>query len=41
MIMLAIVDGRPKIINLREILDVYLKHQIEVVTRRKIFDNNK
>ena len=27
MIMLAIVDGRPKILTLREILDVYLKHQ--------------
>ena len=41
MIMLAIVDGRPKILNLREILDVYLKHQKEVVTRRTIYDKKK
>ncbi len=41
MIMLAIVDGRPKILNLREILDEYLKHQKEVVTRRTIFDKKK
>ena len=41
MIMLAIVDGRPKILTLREILDEYLKHQKEVVTRRTIFDKKK
>ncbi|MBR5230365.1 MAG: DNA gyrase subunit A, partial [Firmicutes bacterium] len=41
MIMLAIVDGRPKVLTLREILDVYLKHQKEVVTRRTIFDKKK
>ena len=41
MIMLAIVEGRPKILNLREILDVYLKHQKEVVTRRTIYDKKK
>ncbi|MBQ1959810.1 MAG: DNA gyrase subunit A, partial [Firmicutes bacterium] len=41
MIMLAIVDGRPKILTLREMLDVYLKHQKEVVTRRTIFDKKK
>ena len=39
--MLAIVDGRPKILNLREILDVYLAHQKEVVTRRTIYDKKK
>ncbi len=41
MIMLAIVDGRPKILTLREILDEYLKHQKEVVTRRTIYDKKK
>lgn len=41
MIMLAIDEGRPKILNLREILDIYLKHQREVVTRRTIYDKNK
>lgn len=41
MIMLAIVEGKPKILNIREILDVYLKHQFEVITRRTIFDKKK
>ena len=41
MIMLAIVDGRPKILTLKEMLEVYLKHQKEVVTRRTIFDKKK
>ncbi|MBR5516814.1 MAG: DNA gyrase subunit A [Firmicutes bacterium] len=41
MIMLALVDGRPKVLNLREILSEYLKHQKEVVTRRTIYDKKK
>ncbi|MCI5534311.1 MAG: DNA gyrase subunit A [Firmicutes bacterium] len=41
MIMLAIVDGRPRILTLREILDEYLKHQKEIVTRRTIYDKKK
>ena len=41
MIMLALVDGRPKLLNLREIISEYLKHQREVVTRRTIFDKKK
>ncbi len=41
MIMLALVDGRPKILNLREIISEYLKHQKEVVTRRTIYDKKK
>ena len=41
MIMLAIDEGKPKILNIREILDIYLKHQFDVVTRRTIFDKNK
>lgn len=41
MIMLALVDGRPKILNLYEIISEYLKHQKEVVTRRTIFDKKK
>lgn len=41
MIMLALVDGRPKICNLHEILTEYLKHQKEVVTRRTIYDKKK
>ncbi len=41
MIMLALVDGKPKICTLRDILVEYLKHQKEVVTRRTIFDKKK
>ncbi len=41
MIMLALVDGRPRILNLKEILSEYLKHQKEVITRRTIFDKKK
>lgn len=41
MIMLAIVEGRPRVLNIREILDIYLEHQKEVVTRRTIFDKKK
>lgn len=41
MIMLALVEGRPKILNLYEIISEYLKHQKEVVTRRTIFDKKK
>ena len=41
MIMLAIVDGRPKVLNLKQILEEYLKHQKEVVTRRTQFDLDK
>ena len=37
-IMLALVDGEAKILNLKELLSVYLKHQKEVVTRRTEFD---
>ncbi len=41
MIMLALVDGKPVTMNLKEILEVYLKHQKEVITRRTIFDLRK
>ncbi|WP_366017784.1 DNA gyrase subunit A [Thermanaeromonas sp.] len=33
-IMLALVDGRPQVLNLKEMLEHYLKHQKEIVTRR-------
>ncbi|WP_324825659.1 DNA gyrase subunit A [Sinanaerobacter sp. ZZT-01] len=41
MIMIALVNGQPKLLNLKEILVEYLKHQKDVVTRRTIFDLNK
>ena len=41
MIMLALVDGTPKMLNLKEILEAYIKHQKDVVTRRTRFDLEK
>ena len=38
MIMLALVDGEPKVLNLKQILEEYIKHQKVVVTRRTKFD---
>ena len=40
-IMLAIVDGRPKILNLKGILEEYIKFQTQVVTRRSQYDLKK
>lgn len=37
-IMIALVDGQPKLLNLYQILDEYIKFQKEVVTRRTQFD---
>ena len=39
--MLAIQNGVPKILSLRQILAAYIEHQTEVVTRRTIFDKEK
>ena len=41
MIMIALVDGQPRLLNLYDIISEYLKHQKEVVTRRTRFDLNK
>jgi len=40
-IMLAIADGKPKMMNLKEVLTYYLNHQKEVITRRTEFDLKK
>ena len=40
-IMLALVDNQPKVMNLLDILKNYLKHQEDVVTRRTKYDLNK
>ncbi len=40
-IMLALVDGQPKTMNLHEMLDHYLTHQKDVVTRRTRYELNK
>ena len=40
-IILALVDGAPKILNLKEVLECYLNHQIDVLTRKTRFDLGK
>ncbi len=40
-IMLAIVDGEPKVLNLKKLLTHYLNHQKEIIVRRTQFDLNK
>jgi len=39
--MVALIDGQPGTLNLKEILDCFLKHRREVVTRRSIFELEK
>ncbi|QJQ96522.1 MULTISPECIES: DNA gyrase subunit A [Halomonadaceae] len=39
--MVAIEDGQPKILNLKEILEAFIRHRREVVTRRTIFELRK
>ncbi len=41
MIMIALVNGQPRLLNLYQILEEYLKHQKEVLTRRTQFDLKK
>jgi DNA gyrase subunit A len=40
-IMLALVNGEPKVLNLKEVLHHYIEHQKEVIVRRTQFDLNK
>ena len=40
-IMLALVKGQPRILNLKQILEYYLEHQKEVITRRTRFELGK
>ena len=39
--MVALVDGRPQLLNLKQILEAFVRHRREVVTRRTIFDLRK
>jgi DNA gyrase subunit A len=39
--MVALIDGQPKLLNLRQILDAFLRHRREVVTRRTVFELRK
>ncbi|MBQ4339458.1 MAG: DNA gyrase subunit A [Firmicutes bacterium] len=40
-IMLAIADGKPKLMNLHEVLTYYLNHQKDIITRRTVYDLRK
>jgi DNA gyrase subunit A len=39
--MVALVDGQPKLLNLKQMLDCFLSHRREVVTRRTVFELRK
>ncbi|MDD3191204.1 MAG: DNA gyrase subunit A [Bacilli bacterium] len=39
--MLALVKGQPKVLNIKEVLEYYLQHQIEIITRRTKYDLEK
>lgn len=39
--LLALSNGQPKVLNLKEILEAYIEHQVEIVTRRTQFDLEK
>jgi DNA gyrase subunit A len=39
--MVALMDGQPKLLNLKEMLEAFLRHRREVVTRRTIYDLRK
>ncbi len=39
--MVALVDGRPRLLNLKEMLEAFVRHRREVVTRRTIFELRK
>jgi DNA gyrase subunit A len=40
-IMLALVDGRPRVLNLKEVLEEFIRHRKEIVTRRTKYDLEK
>ena len=39
--MVALVDGQPRLLNLKEVLEAFLRHRREIVTRRTIFEVRK
>ncbi|MDX1795980.1 MAG: DNA gyrase subunit A [Hydrogenovibrio sp.] len=39
--MVALINGQPKLLNLKEVLDAFIKHRREVVTRRTIYELRK
>src|SRR5204862_2676034 len=39
--MVALVDGQPRVLNLKELLEAFISHRREVVTRRTVFELRK
>jgi DNA gyrase subunit A len=39
--MVALVDGQPRLLNLKEVLEAFIRHRREVVTRRTVYDLRK
>ncbi len=39
--MVALVDGQPRLLNLKDMLDAFLRHRREVITRRTVFELKK
>jgi DNA gyrase subunit A len=39
--MVALIDGQPKLLNLKQVLDAFLNHRREVITRRTVFELKK
>ncbi len=39
--MVALIDGQPKLCNLRQLVEIFLEHRREVVTRRTVFELHK
>src|SRR4051812_38928797 len=39
--MVALVDGQPKLLNLRQLVEIFLDHRREVVTRRTVYELKK
>jgi DNA gyrase subunit A len=39
--MVALIDGQPKLCNLKDLIDIFLEHRREVVTRRTVFELRK
>ena len=39
--MVALIDGQPKLCNLKDLIDIFLQHRREVVTRRTVFNLRK
>ena len=39
--MVALVDGQPRLLNIKQILEEFLRHRREVVTRRTVYELRK